>query len=81
MDARYQSFFTSYIQYMHDITRIDGHRFSEKLMISWIFESEMRVFYGLDKFVMVLPDLQKILENQYLDEMVALLQEIDDLFI
>ena len=81
MDVRYQSFVISYIQFMHDITNVDGHPLPEKLMIFWLFEPEMRAFYGVNQIIRDLAELHEILENQYLSDMVALLQKIDDLFV
>lgn len=71
----------SYIQFMHDITNVDGHPLPEKLMIFWLFEPEMRAFYGVNQIIRDLAELHEILENQYLSDMVALLQKIDDLFV
>ena len=81
MDVRYQPFVISYIRFMHDITNVDGRPLPEKLMILWLFEPEMRAFYGVNQIIRDLSELQEILENQYLSDMVALLRKIDDLFV
>lgn len=80
MDIRYQSFLMSYTRSAHDIITPDGFRLRERMIVPLILDSEMRAFYGLDQMVRDLSELQKILEDQYLDDMVILLQKIDDLF-
>ena len=80
MDIRYQPFIMSYIRSAHDIITPDGLRLHEKMLIPLILGPVMRAFYGLDQMVRDLSELQEILEDQYLDDMVILLQKIDDLF-
>ena len=70
-----------YINEIYDITNVDGRPLPEKLMILWLFEPEMRAFYGVNQIIRDLSELQEILENQYLSDMVALLRKIDDLFV